>query len=495
MTKKKTLRQREVEALERKTQILEAQYSVTQRLMKPKAETQYKAHEPIPGVLPKGVKTAPVAMDSCNAIAPFANADPSFFGGFVGYTTLTIMAQSGDYRNVPETNALEMTREWGQIKVKGDGETDSSDKITKITEEFERLDVRNMMRKHIENEGIFGMSHMFVKIKGQDDKTDLPLVYENIPKDSLEGFVLIEPIHSSPAAFNAHNPLEFDFYKVKNWFVQGVNIHQDRLLTLVTRPVPDLLKPAYNFGGLSWLQIMRPYVERFQRDTDSISDLISKFSLTALKTNMETILQGGEEGASQLVMRAQMMGQFRDNLNMLLMDMTGEDLVQINTPMTGLVDLWAKSQELMAMPSHTPLVKLTGITPSGLNASSDGEIRVYNDWISGLQNAFILPQIMKILRMVQMSLFGEIDNNIVFEFNSLKQMDDNEQADVNLKKAQTAATLIESGVLSQEDERNRLSNDEYSGYGFIDPKALPEQLDFDMGEESEEKELTDEDVA
>ena len=181
-----------------------------------------------------------------------------------------------------------------------------------------------------------------------------------------------------------------------------------------------------------------------------------------------------------------MMGQFRDNLNMLLMDMEGEDLVQINTPMTGLVDLWAKSQELMAMPSHTPLVKLTGITPSGLNASSDGEIRVYNDWISSLQNAFILPQIMKILRLVQMSLFGEIDNNIVFKFASLKQMDDNEQADVNLKKAQTAGALIEAGVLSQEDERSRLNNDVGSGYGFIDPKKVPEQMDFDLTDETEQ---------
>ena len=136
----------------------------------------------------------------------------------------------------------------------------------------------------------------------------------------------------------------------------------------------------------------------------------------------------------------------------------------------------------MAMPSHTPLVKLTGITPSGLNASSDGEIRVYNDWISGLQNAFILPQMMKILRLIQMSLFGEIDNSIVFEFNSLKQLDDNEQADVNLKKAQTASTLIEAGVLSQEDERTRVGQDENSGYGFIDVNAVPEQLDFDLGE-------------
>lgn len=481
--KKKTLRQREVEALERQTKIMEAQHAIITRMQQPKPKEQYKVHEPIKGVVPKGVKPA-VAMDSCNGISSYANADPSFYGGFVGYPILSMLAQSGDYRNVPETNALEMTREWGMVKVKGDGKDVDSDKVQLITEEMERLDVRNLIRKHIENEGIFGMSHLLIKIKDQDDKTDIPLIYENVAKGSLEGFILIEPIHSTPAAFNASNPLAFDFYKVNNWFVQGVNIHQDRLLTLVTRPVPDLLKPAYNFGGLSLIQIMQPYVQRFQRDTDSISDLISKFSLTALKTDMQNILSGGDEGASQLMYRAQMLGQFRDNLNMLLMDQEGEELIQINTPLTGLVDLWAKSQELMAMPSHTPLVKLTGITPSGLNASSDGEIRVYNDWISSLQYAFILPQIMKILRLIQMSLFGEIDNNIVFEFNSLKQLDDNEQADVNLKKAQVASVLIESGVISQEDERTRLSQDDSSGYGFIDAEKLPEVEGFDLDSDS-----------
>ena len=85
-----------------------------------------------------------------------------------------------------------------------------------------------------------------------------------------------------------------------------------------------------------------------------------------------------------------------------------------------------------------------------------------------------------------MSLFGEIDNNIVFEFASLKQMDDNEQAAVNLQKAQTASALIEAGVLSQEDERSRLSNDQDSGYGFIDPDKVPEQMDFDLTDETEQ---------
>ena len=485
MTKKKTLRQREIEALERQTQLLESSHALMQQMQQPKLQEPYAPYRPPAGVLPPDVKKAPVAMDSCNSIAPFANVDPMFYGGFIGYPILTMMAQSGDYRNVPETNALEMTREWGAIKVKGDGDENTSKKIQLLTEEFERLNVRELVRRHIENEGIFGMSHLFIKIKGQDDKTDIPLVLDNVPRDSLEGFILIEPIHTSPAAFNASNPLDFDFYKVNNWFVLGKNIHQDRLLTLVTRPVPDLLKPAYNFGGVSWIQIMKPYVERFQRDTDSISDLISKFSLTALKTNMETILAGGKEGASQLMLRTQMLNQFRDNLNTLLMDMEGEELVQINTPLTGLVDLWAKSQELMAMPSHTPLVKLTGITPSGLNASSDGEIRVYNDWISSLQNAFILPQVMQILRIMQMSLFGEVDDNIVFEFANLHQLDDNEKADVNLKKAQTAQILIDSGVISQEDERTRIAQDEDSGYGHIDPDEVPDMPDLDFGNEGE----------
>ena len=94
MTKKKTLRQREVEALEQQTRILEAQHSLIQRTQKQSLPKQYTAHQPIAGVLPQGIKTAPVAMDSCNGISSYANADPMFYAGFIGYPTLTLMAQS-----------------------------------------------------------------------------------------------------------------------------------------------------------------------------------------------------------------------------------------------------------------------------------------------------------------------------------------------------------------------------------------------------------------
>ncbi|AOA58318.1 hypothetical protein BFG52_08085 [Acinetobacter larvae] len=264
-----------------------------------------------------------------------------------------------------------------------------------------------------------------------------------------------------------------------NGFVLGKEIHDDRLLTLITRPVPDMLKPAYNFSGVSMLQLMQPYVERWQRTVDSVSALIKAFSITGLKTSMDNVLSGGEGSSAQLVMRAQLFSMLRENLNTMLIDKESEELFQINTPLTTLDSLIQKSQEQMAGPSHTPLVKLLGITPSGLNANSDGEIRVYNDYISSLQESFMRPQLEVILNLVQLDLFGEIDENIFFEFASLHQLNDEQQATVNKTKAEAAQILISSGVIGQDEVRDTLSKDESGDYSGIDKDKLPDPMDLD----------------
>jgi hypothetical protein len=57
------------------------------------------------------------------------------------------------------------------------------------------------------------------------------------------------------------------------------------------------------------------------------------------------------------------------------------------TPRWALSMLQAQAQEQMAAVSSIPLVKLLGIAPTGLNASSDGEIRVFYDYIHALQQS------------------------------------------------------------------------------------------------------------
>lgn len=477
----KLLRERDVVALENQNKVNAQMLTLMNQLQTEKnsqAAQQYTIPVIHPAVVPNGKKAA-IAQDSCGAIS-YTSADPQFYSGFLGYPALSMMSQSSDYRSVPETTANEMTREWGKVKVKGDGSNQLNDRIALIEERLKKLKIRDLIRKHVECEMIFGRSQLVIKIKGHENQTDVPLDISSagIKKGALEGFVHVEPIWSTPSVYNAHDPLAEDFFKPSKWFVLGKEIHADRLLTLVMRPVSDMLKPAYNFSGLSMLQLMKPYVERWQRTVDSVSDLIKAFSITGLKTDMGQVLTGGQNGKSQLIMRAQLFSMLRDNLNTMLIDKEMEELFQINTPLTTLDALVQKAQEQLASPSHTPMVKLLGITPSGLNANSDGEIRVYNDWIASLQEAHIRPQMEVILNLIQLDLFGETDDSIVFEFNSLHQLNDTERANVNKAKADTISVLIAAGVISQEQAAQSLVNDEFSDFSGIDPEDLPEPMDL-----------------
>lgn len=485
-------KQLELEAKKASAQLEVARILVTEetKVCEPIKLEPPKLH---PAVVPKGKKT-PIAQDSAGTYEyanQFIGSGPEFYPSFLGYPLLAIMSQSSDYRAVAETTASSMTREWGKVKSRDDGENDEdkSDIVSKINQAMEDLNVRDHFRKHIENEMIFGRSQIFLDIKGHEDKTDLPLLIaqESIKKDSLNGFAVIEPIWSTPSAYNSTDPTKPDYFVPEKWYVLGKEIHADRLLTLVMRPVSDILKPAYNFSGLSMLQLMKPYVERWQRTTDSISDLIHSFSLTGLATDMEDVLSnnGCNNG---IITRAMLFSKIKDNRGLMMTDKNKEEFFQFNTPLSGLDALQRQSQEHMAAPSHTPLVILLGLTPSGLNASSEGEIRVYYDYIASLQNSHILPQLKKLIDIIQLHLFGEIHKGIYFEFAPLYQLDDKELAEVNRINAETDEKYIQNGVTDGEEVRQRLATDEKSPYNFIDPsKEIPSPFGVpDFGNTEEE---------
>jgi hypothetical protein len=450
----------------------------------PKQAPEYKAPWLPAGVVPKG-KTAPVAQDSCSTIYQYAGEqDANFFPAFVGYPQLAMLSQSSDYRSVPETTATEMTRKWGKFVPVGDDENDAdaeirAEKIEALETEFKRHDIRSMIQRVIEVEMTMGRAQVFIDLDHGD--TSLPFVTSpiGVKKGALRGFSVIEPIWSTPSAYNANDPTRKDFFVPERWYVMGQDVHADRLITVIMRPVPDMLKPAYNFGGMSMLQLMMPYVQRYQRTADSIAELVHAFSLTILATDMSSILAG--ENDPNTLLRAGLFNKYRDNTGLMLLDKEAEEISQINTPLTGLPELLRQAQEQMAAPSHTPLVKLLGVTPNGLGASAEGEIEVYRDYISAQNEAHIRPVIERISEIMQLSLFGEVDQSIRWEFEPLKQMDGKELAEIGEIKARTSVTLVDGGIISQEEARQTLADDPASDYSNIVVEDVPElpEPDFD----------------
>lgn len=463
-----------------------------EEMSRPEEESREIQEPFIPeNVIPKG-KTPAVAMDSdCSThVYQIAKQNTQFFPLFEGFPKLSFLVQSSDYFSVVETTANEMTREWGEFKVIGGDSSQEGQKerVKALNDAFNRFGIKKIFNQHIRNELTFGRSQLFIKIEGQEDRLDLPLVISDrtIPKGSLKSISVIEPIWSTPSEYNSTDPTEPDFFKPTAWWVSGKEIHADRLLTLVSRPVPDMYKPAYNFSGLSMLQLMQPYVERWQRAVDSTADLLDDFSTSGIKTDLGDILSGSESNPSTILSRVMMFNMMKSNRGAMVLDKDLEEFFQVNTPLTGVPDLMRHFQEQLAAPSHTPLVKLLGLTPSGLNANSEGEIRVYYDYTSSQQEFTIQWHIERISKIMQLHLFGNIDESIRFVFNPLYQLSDKEISEMMMYDCQSLESLLRSNVISQEEARRAIASQEDWILSSIDPEEAPEPMgDFDFGEEDE----------
>lgn len=463
--------------------------------VQPKPQREHKRYEPPKGVIPEAIRSAVLAMDTCDYGAlndayavgyAYGNLD-----NFPGYPYLAMMAQKPEYRKMVGTIAEEMTRKW--IKLKTVGDDDKSERIKQLYDALERLHVQDKFREAAEHDGYFGGGQIYIDVLSPknvsawtDDnelQSKLFISDKKIPKGSLKGFQVIEPVWTYPGVYNAQNPLSPDFYKPTQWFVMGKTVHASRMIDFVSRQVPDLLKASYNFRGLSLIQIAEPYVNNWLRTRDSVSDMIHSFSIPVIGTDMSQVLQGG--GAENLLMRLMMFNQCRDNRGAFARDndpSKPEEVEFVNAPLSGLDTLQAQAQEQMASVSSIPLVKLLGITPNGLNASSDGEIRVFYDYIHSLQQSIFKTPLKRVLDVIQLSEFGDIDPDITFEFEPLYEMSAKEKAEIRKIDADTDAVYIAAGALSANEVREKIAGDPDSPYHSLD---LSDEIEIDLEEDEE----------
>jgi len=188
-------------------------------------------------------------------------------------------------------------------------------------------------------------------------------------------------------------------------------------------------------------------------------------------TNMDQVLSGEQGSGKTLFDRAKFFTLTRDNKGLMLVDKTTEELQQIAVPLSGLDALQAQAQEHMAAPSHIPLVKLLGITPTGLNASSEGEIKVFYDFVRARQQALFAKHLKTVIDVLQLDLFGTIDDAITFEFVPLTSPSVKELSDIRKSDADSGRSYIDAGVISPDEERERLIADPNSGYTMLSGPA------------------------
>ena len=377
---------------------------------------------------------------------------------FLGYAYLSELAQRPEYRAISETIATEMTRKWIKFNsTRSDDEDDEAaaakaeERIKDLEAEFKRLHVRDMFARAAQQDGFFGRGHIYIDT---DDSRNPEELKKSIgdgwdktsrakvgPKHPIKALRTVEAVWCYPTNYNSNDPLEDNWYRPDEWYVQAKVVHSSRLLTFIGREVPDMLKPTYSFGGLSMSQMAKPYVDNWLKTRQSVNDIISAFSVFVLHTDLSESMQGDGE---ELFKRATLFNMIRDNRGLMMLDKNTEDFSNVAAPLGTLDSLQAAAQEHMAAVSHIPLVKLLGIQPAGLNASSEGEMRSFYDYIHSYQEHLFRDKLHRLMGLVMLSLWGEVDDTIDFEFEPLWAMDEKQIADLRKAEADTDTGYIDA---------------------------------------------------
>ena len=435
----------------------------------------------------------------CNGGLPFADQ-------FLGYGVLSNLTQDGLIRSGVEMRADEMTRKWIELTYSGkdkraemerelndeggnvsgfptaspsltlQAQHDNVNVISELNGEIERLGLRRLFREAAAMSGYFGGCLAYIDVGDLTDddlKTPLLLDKDTFAQGSLRGFKLIEPFNVAPGLYNASSPISASYFKTNTWLVMGKEIHASRFLYFAEGRPPTLLLPAYNFFGIPLSQIVLDVVTHFTECREAAARLLTKFSLTVLKTDMQAIFAGQMDG--NLDRRLQYFVQKRDNDGVMVIDYANEDIIKLETPLSGVTDIVRQNMEMVAAMFGEPVVKLWGISPGGFNSTGEADMQNHYDHIKSVQEKIFRDPLKHALDVLQLNKFGVIDDALTFNFAPLGEDDDKLMADTQLAKANTAAIFIDRGVVSPAEARKALSEDPKSQFTNIDPDAeVPE---------------------
>ena len=123
--------------------------------------------------------------------------------------------------------------------------------------------------------------------------------------------------------------------------------------------------------------------------------------------------------------------------------------------MSGLDKLQAQAQEQMASVARIPLSVYLQITPTGLNASSDGENRSFYADVNGYKEKKYRPLLKPLLDVIMLSIWGAIDEGIGFEFEPLWEMSAKEQAEIRKLDSDVDKAYCDMGAVSNDEVRER----------------------------------------
>jgi len=404
---------------------------------------------------------------------------------FIGYQLCAMIAQQWLVAKACLMPAEDAVRKGYEITVNDGAEVD-----TEVLDDMRKLDVEYNLNKNltefIQMGRIFGIRIAMFKVETDDpDYYYKPFNPDGVVEGSYKGISQIDPYWITPQldAEAAGDPSSIHFYEPTWWNIAGKLVHRTHLVIYRTEEVPDILKPFYVYGGIPIPQKIMERVYAAERTANEAPMLALTKRTDVINVDLSAAVMSGptqSSGAPGFAQRIQNWVYNRDNYGVKVL---GEDetMQQFDTSLADLDAVIMTQFQLVAAAANVPATKLFGTQPKGFNSTGQYEESNYHEFLEGIQAHGCSPLLERHHLLLVRSVIAPKYNIPVFEttvtWKPLDAMTAKEKAEMNKMKAETGSTLMNSGAIDGEDERQRIINDPDSGYtGISEEMPEPDML-------------------
>lgn len=304
---------------------------------------------------------------------------------------------------------------------------------------------------------LYGGAGALIMIEGHEDILDMPFEYDQIMPGSYKGLLVLDRwsgITPNEELVTDVSDSEFgmpEYYTISSDNLErGIRVHHSRILRFMGRDLPYLEKLAETYWGAS--EIEHVFDELRKRDNVSwnIAMLTFMANLRVFKMEgMEQVLATGSEKVLQdLYNTVQSMNVMMNNNSMQIIG-ANDGYESHQYTFGGIGEVYDRFMMDLAGAAETPVTKLFGRSPAGMNATGESDMQNYYDTIEEKQESLLRPVYDKILPIMMMSELGAIPDDFDYEFNPVRRPSDDEMADLASKNIDSITKAFQAGIISQ----------------------------------------------
>lgn len=368
---------------------------------------------------------------------------------------LTLYRNHWIARRIVDLPAQDMTRAWCKLTCQVDPED-----IQKFDRTVARTFTADRIRKALKWSRLFGGAGCLIAIKGHENRLDKPLNLDDINPGSYLGLIPFDRwsgIQPAGEISNAlENPKEYglpESYIVQNQdSVKSFEVHASRVLRFCGPEVPKPELQAQLHWGISILEVVWEELRKRDNASWAILQLLFRAQILAQRNvSLEQMLSG--LGMSQTALknfnaRMQAQNEMLSNQSMIILGKEGE-LFSVQYTFSGLEGVYSQFQMDVAGAAEIPVTRLFGRTVTGLGQSNDADERYYEERIAQEQNGNLRPQLDKLYPIIAMSEWGEVPDDLDFEFPSIRVLSEEDKSEMTEKASAPIIAAYNAGLISQ----------------------------------------------